>query len=179
MKKIKLTQGKFALVDDSDYEELLKYKWYYSKIIQKRKHTKDYIYELAVHKDKKGKTLFRMSRLLMGFPPKSMMVDHIDHNTLNNQKSNLRLCTNKENQMNRGKNSNTVSPFKGIRYYKRMNQWLGQIQVEGKKLHLGCFKKAEDAAKAYDKAAIKYYGEFAQTNFPQQKHENNTPNITE
>lgn len=152
MREISLTQGQVALVDDDNYEELIKYNWYAVK------YTKGYGYGAVVNINR---TLVYMHRMIMN-TPLLLEVDHLDGNTLNNQKSNLRNCTHKQNMMNISKRYGT-SIYKGV--HKRKNRWLVQIQVDGRKIYIGSYKSELEAAKAYDNAAINYFNKFARTNF--------------
>ncbi len=159
MKQIKLTQGKFALVDDEDYEELSKHKWY----ALKGRYT---FYAQRWRPALKGKQIpIIMHRLLMNAEKKCDMVDHRDGNGLNNQKENLRHCSNRENSRNRKIQANNTSGYKGVSWHKRDGKWNVNINVNQKKTHLGYFTCLIKAAKAYDAAAVKYYGEFAKLNF--------------
>ena len=100
-----------------------------------------------------------LHRLIMN-PPDNMCVDHINGNKIDNRKSNLRICTNQQNQMNRGKKKNNKSGFKGVWFDKSKNKYRTQISVDGKKKHLGLFEKSEDAYKAYCEACVKYHQEY-------------------
>jgi hypothetical protein len=168
VKEIQLTQGKVALVDDEDFEELNKYKWRTMKI-------KEIFYAVTG-----GKKRFTMHRLLLSFPQKPYECDHIDRNGLNNQRLNLRICTRSSNLINRGKfkTKNGVccsSKYRGVskrdRYYSgyKSDKWASQIVYNKKTIHLGNFNNQIEAAKAYDKKALELYGEFAQLNFPDMK----------
>ena len=95
--------------------------------------------------------------------PNKLQVDHIDHNGLNNQKYNLRNCTFTQNRMNRIRNKNNTSNYKGVTHDD--GYIYAQINANGKHIRLGSFKTEKDAALAYDKAAQKYHGEFAYLNF--------------
>lgn len=92
-------------------------------------------------------------------------VDHIDGNKLNNTRGNLRIASNAENKMNRDKQSNNTSGYKGVSFHKKYKKWRAIIGIQGKSIHLGYFSDAVEAAKAYDDSARKYHGEFARTNF--------------
>jgi hypothetical protein len=91
--------------------------------------------------------------------------DHRDLNPCNNQKSNLRICTNSQNGANKDKpNIPTSSKYKGVRFYKRTGRWSAQIQVNQKNIHLGYFDTEVKAARKYNIAAKQYFGEFARLN---------------
>jgi hypothetical protein len=96
--------------------------------------------------------------------PDGMETDHRDGDTLNNQVKNLRVCTHSQNLSNARKHINNTSGFKGV--FPHGSNWKVQIRVGGKILHIGVYSTREEAAHAYDKAAIKYHGEFANLNFP-------------
>lgn len=99
--------------------------------------------------------------------PKGKVVDHVNHNKLDNRRSNIRICTGKENSRNCKKRTPTKSGLKGV-YDNRHGKWASAIRVNDKLLHLGTFTIKEDAARTYDAAARKYFGEFASANFPQE-----------
>lgn len=150
MKTILLSQEKITLVDDEDYEWLNQWKWFYHN------------YGYAVRIDKHTHRLVLMHREIIK-TPKNMKTDHHDGNGLNNQKINLRICTNSENMCNRGKTKYNLSGFKGVT--KQGTRWRAAIEINQKTKKLGCFSTPEDAAHAYDKAAQELHGEFAKTNF--------------
>ena len=154
MKHIELTQGKIAIVDDEDYEWLSKYKWC------ARREDGDHWY--AIRKSA-GKHL-RMHREILKCP-ETLHVDHKNGDGLDNRRSNLRTCSNKQNGANRKKNrGQSSSKFKGVHRKRNKNGWYAQIFVDGKQKSLGVFETERDAALAYNEAAIFSYGEFARVN---------------
>ncbi len=155
MKYIQLSQGKKAIVDNNIYEELRKHRWYTFNGLKT-----DYA---ASKIGLRGKTVF-MHRMILP-PPKGMFVDHINHNGLDNQRNNLRICDASQNQQNRGKNKSNLTGYKGVSWDKTRNKWKAQIMINRKQLCIGRYKTAEEAAHAYDKAAKELHGEFAETNF--------------
>ncbi len=160
MKKIALTQEYFALVDDEDFEWLVRYRW----SIDKHPHT----YYANTYKQHEN---IRMHRLILGLKKGDKReCDHIDGNGLNNQKSNLRICTNQQNQYNRKLTKDSVSKYKGVCWRKYIGKWQANICMNGKIICLGSFSDEQQAAKMYDKVAIAEWGEFAHTNFPRQDY---------
>jgi hypothetical protein len=154
MKKIKLTQGKYALVDDEDFEWVNYFKWQVGI-----KYKGGYRYASTTHK-KKG---ILMHRFIMK-AVKGIEIDHIDGNTFNNQRKNLRFCNRSDNMKNRIKQSNSTSPYKGVGFRKDTQKWFSRISIDGVATRLGQFLNAKEAAHAYNKAAKKYYGKFAKLN---------------
>lgn len=162
MKTIPLTQGKVALVDDEDYEALSRFKWCASRGRSGK------FYATRHGSRRPGPRRSMRMHTVIACTPAGMYTDHIDGDGLNNQRSNLRICTNAENLANRGKQLSNSAGFKGVsRYLKdKNNPWQAQIQKGGRRTHLGFFSTAEAAARAYDEAALKLHGEFAFLNFP-------------
>jgi hypothetical protein len=159
MKKIPLTQGKVALVDDEDYERVSKFKWCAVRI-------HGYFYavrNVRVEHGRRRQKRVIMHRFILGFP--NSFIDHINHKTLDNRRSNLRPCTLSQNQQNRLPQAGYSSVYKGVRWHKWGNSWCAQIKHNGKGFHLGCFRSEVQAAKAYDEAAKEKFGEFAYLNF--------------
>ena len=155
---IELTQDKFAIVDADDYDRLCKYKWHAVK------HER-----LCYAKTSPPSGLLPMHRLVLNAPP-HLIVDHINHNGLDNRKANLRLCTVAQNSFNRRPNAqpNKTSKYKGVSLEKKTNLFRAFIHRNKKQYYLGSFKNEIDAAKAYDKKALELFGEFAYLNFPEE-----------
>ena len=161
MKLIKLTRGQHALVDDDMCEELIEFTW----CAQWSPITKSF-YAVRAGRKSDG-LLYRkhisMHRVIMD-ASKGMQVDHIDHNTLDNRRSNLRLCTTAQNAMNRGVSISNTSGYKGVGWDKVNTKWKAYIRVNTKLLHLGYFNSKNDAVRVWNLAARMYHGEFAYTN---------------
>lgn len=153
MREIPLTQGKVALVDDEDFEELSKYRWHYERVW----HGEEYA-RCSVGKRK------TMHQMIMRTPV-GMQTDHRDHNGLNNQKSNLRICTVSENQSNRLKQQGRYSSdYLGVTWRSKEQKWVAQIRTGGRLQNLGFFVGEAEAAAAYNEAAQRLHGEFARLN---------------
>lgn len=157
MKLIPLTKNKFAIVDKVDYDriaELTKYKWQLHK-------SGDNYYAGAKIKNKS----ISMHRLILNLSKNTPIIDHINHNGLDNRRCNLRICSPTENQQNQIKRSNSyTSSYKGVHKKIGGKKWIGQIVVNKKQIYIGSFDSELAAANAYDNMAIKYFGEFANTN---------------
>ena len=160
MKHIPLTQGQFATVDDEDFERLSNYKWH---AVWK---DKPQTYYAATNSIIDGnRRILHMHRFLMGVPKDhKSRVDHIDHNGLNNQKSNLRVCTHQQNCQNRAKHKFNIHGLpKGVSFYSKKQlekPFRANICVNKKRINLGYFATKEEAATAYNVAASQYFGEF-------------------
>jgi HNH endonuclease/AP2 domain len=137
MKKIKLTQGKFALVDDADFEWLDQWKWTFN--------SNGYAFRL------KRPTYIFMHRLLMDFPEYNQ-VDHINGDRLDNQRHNLRIVSRLQNNRNRNFQRNNTSGVIGVYLDKRYGSWVAYVTRDRKRQYLGSFRTKEAAAVARSRA---------------------------
>lgn len=153
MKQIPLTKGMVALVDNEDFDNLSKYKWY------AHESKKGQFY---ARYDAPGKKRILMHRYIMGIEDRKIQVDHINGDKLDNRKENLRVASNRQNSRNHSKlKSNNTSGFRGVCFVKRTGKYVAYVRdTEGKRKHLGSFTDAVSAAIAFDKAAKEIYGEF-------------------
>lgn len=153
--KIKLTQGKFALVDDADFPLVSQHTW---RVVK----SYNTFYAIAdVGERSKRKTLL-MHRLILGLHDTARHTDHINHNGLDNRRINLRTCTSTENSYNSTLSARNKSGYKGVSWHR--GRWRAQITVGYKRLQIGSYDSPEDAARAYDAAAMENFGKFAATN---------------
>ena len=135
-----------VLLDDNDYERVIKYKWHYNW------------FGYAVGKVN-GKRIL-LHRFILN-APKDKVVDHINGNTLDNRRSNLRLCSVKENVRNCRLSKNNSSGYPGVSFRKDRNKYRAYIMVNRKQIFLGFYKQLNDAVKARKLAELKYFKEFA------------------
>ena len=168
-KKIPLSQGKFALVDPEDYEYLSQFKWF-AFTTRWHENSEYTIFYAArtIYPPRACDYNLRMHQAILGAPMPGFTIDHIDHNGLNNCRSNLRICTLGENNANSRaynlKNGKRNTTLRGVYKYTRGNKWYSTIRHNGTLLRLGSFASEEEAAIAYDKKAIELKGRYAQIN---------------
>lgn len=160
--------GYTVKVDDEDVDRICSRKWY---INRSGIHSKRY-YFLSNDRYNNRRITISLHRFLMNCTPyDGRVVDHINGDTLDNRKSNLRICTHGENVRNQRlirKNSGSV--YKGVRWHKRDRIWYAGIRVNNTSIHLGRYNSPLEGAKAYDMAAIYYFGDFSRTNFPKENY---------
>lgn len=146
-------------MDDEDFEELSAYRWHASGT--------NYLYAYRNIRKGSGYRPVGMHRVILGLAGASrkIYVDHINGDTLDNRRANLRICNNRLNQAN-SKPQRGTSGFRGVRWHKGGRAWVAQIKVDGASMYLGIFRDEKGAARAYDKAAARYFGEFARLNNP-------------
>lgn len=147
---VPLTQGKVAIIDAKDAPLVLARRWQVVRIGKQwyARSNREYLH-----------------RLLMS-PPTGMTVDHINGDGLDNRRANLRIASHAQNHWNTGKQANNTSGYLGVTWSRQHRKWKAQIWAEGKMKCLGEFSCPIEAARARDAAAIRYRGEFAHLNFP-------------
>lgn len=155
--KIILVTGETVLIDLDDFEYLNQYSWYLFD-----NHGRNQ-YALRYSRSKKQSTI-RMHRDVLKITDSSIHIDHINGNGLDNRKNNLRIASIRQNAQNQKIRKDNISGYKGVSFIRKSNKWRTCICVNGKNKHLGCFETKEEAAIAYNNAAIKYFGEFARLN---------------
>lgn len=157
----KKAAGRVALVDDEDYDLVMAYRWNISGESPTPGRRPHGPYARSVPGVRGGHNIF-MHVLIMG----RLLIDHIDHDGLNNQRYNLRPATDRQNRLNQRPLLGTSSRFKGVTWHKGGRKWQAAIRSHGRSRHLGLFLEEEAAARAYDMAAVVEFGEFAYLNFP-------------
>lgn len=170
--KLHIKENYYTYIDDEDYDlikELLSEdraspdKW---QLTYNTKDAKRVYYASKTIGGRNGKK-WRLHRLVMhlrGIDIEGKEIDHKDGDGLNNRFSNLRIATSSQNKTSRPVRSDSKSGFKGVEFQKKNNNWCAYIVYDGKKRHLGVYKTPEDAALAYNRAAIEQWGEYAWTN---------------
>jgi hypothetical protein len=152
---VPLTKGLFALVDTADRERVSRYTWCASGTGKR----------MYAYRNDHGRTV-AMHRFLTNCP-KGMVVDHIDGNGLNNRQSNLRVCTQQQNLYN-SRPKGKSSKYKGVCRDKAKNKWVVHIWYNRRNIFVGRFDDEIEAARAYDRKAYEFFGEYAYLNFPQE-----------
>lgn len=153
---IPLTMGQVAIVDADDFERLNRFNWFaiWSK----------YTKSFYARRKENRKSLSMHQEIIEC--PKGQVVDHKNHNTLDNRKENLRPATRSQNNCNRAHQSSNRSGYVGVNWYPKYNKWVARVVQNGRRVLVGYFASIEDAVAARDRAATEYYGEFAFVNNP-------------
>lgn len=150
---VPLTRGKTAMIDAADVPLVDGVLW----VCRATRHN---FYAVRLVQDGLKRRLICMHRLIMNAPP-HMLVDHINADSLDNRRSNLRLATNTENTRNQRRSIRNTSGLKGVSWHKNNRKWGASIKVNGRKKYLGSFDRPEDAHRAYREAAALYHGDYA------------------
>lgn len=156
---IPLTQGKNAIVDEVDAPTLAQWVWAF--------HSRGYAYRSEGPRSARRAVL--MHRFLLK-TPEGFDTDHINGNKLDNRRSNLRVATRSQNNVNRDVLVTNTSGYKGVRPAKRAGSWSASIVVNDSEVSLGIYASKDEAARAVDQAALKYFGAYARLNLPDQAH---------
>jgi hypothetical protein len=165
MKTIPLSRGLYCVVDAADFERLSQWKWHANH--PGSNPSRFYALRNRPVRDGGKRGIVSMHRQILDAPA-GIEVDHVNGDSLDNRRANLRLATSSQNHANQGKRSKNSSGYKGVSFVAQRNNWLAQISVDGKQMNLGRFPTRRDAARAYDRAALEHFGEFARLNFPQE-----------
>ncbi|MBB3521048.1 HNH endonuclease [Rhizobium sp. BK456] len=155
--RIPLTKGREAIIDAEDYAIVMGAARSWHACPQGKNHYAQ-ARALVTHQ------VLMMHRVIM-HAPKGLVVDHINHDTLDNRKTNLRIVTRQQNQCNVLPRQGNHSRFKGVCLNKRVNLWVAYINAHGKRTYLGYYHHEEDAARAYDAASLSLHGEYGHRNF--------------
>jgi hypothetical protein len=149
----RIISGKCVTVDAQDAHLLDEYGWFYDS---------GYVKACVL-----GNNRLRVRLHNLILPPSAgLEVDHRDQNTCNNTRANLRLSTRSQNLANRRKFKNCSSPYKGVHFHKTTGKWRVVIHKDGRAQHIGVFTDQIEAARAYDREALRLHGDFARLNFP-------------
>ncbi len=161
MRQIQLTRGQVALVDDDTFEWLNQWSWYAKKVPNSEIH-----YAARTFRKNGMKREISMHRLILDITDNKIFGEHKDGDGLNNQRHNLRIATQAQNNMNRKAHRDSASKFLGVSLVDR-KYWRTQLCKDGVFVYRKCFKTEIEAAKAYDNVAIIHFGHFARLNFPE------------
>jgi len=145
--------GYEVIISACDVERVMAHKWHFYK------RSKSGLCYFSYKTPRPEVKEIMLHRFILNCPP-SMCVDHIDGNTLDNRRSNLRICTRAENSRNRRKNNNSTSGYKGVFWNKLYSKWAAYIRANNKRIFLGYFDDPKKAYEAYVAASKKYHGEF-------------------
>jgi hypothetical protein len=163
MKEIPLPNGKYAIVDDEDFDWLMRYKWSLNGHGYVHRNVPCELIR-AGHSPN-----VRMHREIMGFP-EGMEIDHANGDRTDNRRCNLRICTKSQNLANQTGDPRSKSGYWGVYWNKGKKMWRANINVMGKCILIGYFETPEEAARARDLEVIKQHGEFARLNFPEDSY---------
>lgn len=157
---VPLTRGKVAMIDDEDADRVLTFKWY---AYPDSRRQRIWYAQRHLPSPQRGKFI-SMHRFILNAPP-GVDVDHVNGDTLDNQRSNLRWANDSQNAANRRYLPTNTSGFRGVCFNKKAGKWQAGIKHQGKSIYLGIYDDVEAAARAYDAMARRVFGEFAVFNF--------------
>lgn len=155
MKEIQLSRGYITIVDDADFDWLSQWKWTAIKYVNGTVYA---VRRARVSEDRSRRPI-PIHRVILNAPI-DMVVDHINHDPLDNRRENLRICTRAQNNKNLRRNKRNTSGYKGVYWDALGGKWATKIRLDNKYIWLGRYDKIEDAAEAYRKASLQYHGEF-------------------
>ncbi len=155
MQTIELTQGQVTIVDDIDYDFLMRFKWYAAW------HRNCFRAVRSIPVDGKQKRLHMHTAIAERMKIGPKLIDHRDQNSLNNQRTNLRSATNSQNQHNRGAPSNNKTGVKGVSLQKAIGRYQARIKLHDKRYHLGYFDTISEAEQVVIAKRVELVGEFA------------------
>jgi hypothetical protein len=160
-----LTRGLSTLIDETDLPFFEAFRWQVTGTLT-RPYASRYIY--TEENGKKIKRVRTLHRDLMGLDSGyKIVVDHINRNTLDNRRCNLRVCSQSQNNVNRGRfSARSTSAYRGVFWRKDCSKWGASVKFQGVAYFAGVFESEEAAARAYDELALAKHGEFAVLNFP-------------
>lgn len=153
----KIQLDKIIYIDESDVKKVSKYNWWINK--------NGYVYSRERDKILQKDRWFYLHRYLLDVKDKKNHVDHIDDNKLNNCRSNLRICSNKQNVSRKIVTEGNTSNFKGVSWEKRIKKWRVTLTHNYKQVYVGTFRDEIEAARSYDKKAKELFGDFCRLNF--------------
>jgi len=154
---IQLTLGMWAVVDSEDYERVREHEW-------SAWESNGNWYASTKIKTDSGYKFTLLHRFILGITDPNILIDHKDNDGLHDFKTNIRICTNEQNAMNRKKRKGCTSDFKGVSWYNITNRWKASICFKGHTISLGYFLTEIEAASAYNKKAVEFFGEFCKLN---------------
>src|SRR5258708_2933591 len=161
---IELNNGYVTTIDVEDYARVSQFQWT-AWISYRKDGSIRAVYALrSIQRPDGTWTQEKLHRVILGINDPSIQVDHHDSDGLNNRRSNLRVCTNRQNTQNVRKPVTNTSGFKGVTWDKENEKWIAQLSVSGKHKNLGRFTDPKEAAAAYNAAALLHFGEFARLN---------------
>jgi hypothetical protein len=169
-REIRLPKNQVAIVDDEDFDHLNQFYWR----VKWNPYTKSFYAYRRIDHGKSGTEHISMEREILGLEEgDGLTADHVrSGETLNNQRSNLRVATRSQNGINARLRSDSSSGYKGVNWNSAMKRYGARIQIRGKRIWILWTHDKVEAARAYDRAAIEHHGEFAMLNFPREEYVN-------